>query len=158
MMAGRLPPEKYPGETVGSVAGEDGTKVLWFCDDLDDCRFFVQFDMQKAIESVGPDVPIDDLVSDDFSCSKCGGYGHLRIMRKPDPVKERQAGLWAIGGLLAGAAFMAFGAFYNFEQMTSGNRFRPFQLIVCLPMAFALVYFAWEVWKGMRKDQRSLDG
>lgn len=62
-----------------------------------------------------------------------------------------------IAGLVALAAFVFFGAFYKLDQLSSGGRFRPYQLIVCLPLGAALLYFAWETWKGMQTDRRELD-
>lgn len=157
-MAARVPPPKHPGMTVGTVADEDGAAVWWFCDDMQNCRFLSQLDVPTLIENRGRDALIDDLIDPNAPCPQCGGLGHVRVMHKPDPVKERRAQGWWIAGLVAGAAFMFFGAFFNFDRMSSGESFRPFQLIVCIPLGLALLYFAWEIWKGMRTSSRKSEG
>lgn len=157
-MAPRVPPQKHPGVTVGTIADEEGAKVWWFCDDFEGCKFFSQLDTTTLIESRGREALVDDLIDVDAPCPRCGKTGHLSVTRKRDPAKERRAGVWLIAGLVAGAVFMFFGAFFNFEQMTSGQRFRPFQLIICIPLGLALLYFAWEVWKGMQADRGKVQG
>lgn len=48
----RLPP-KHPGVTVGTIADEEGAAAWWFSDDHHNCRYGLQLDVAKMVDSHG---------------------------------------------------------------------------------------------------------